>query len=109
MKKQKWWRSKGASCSGVGSSLKQKSISLTLNNVSGLFLTLFTGLLASIVISAVEFCIHTYQVSRDENKSFRREATESLRFALMLKDVKHHRTRCQNNRTPNGTQDCERK
>uniref|UniRef100_A0AC35GUY8 Ionotropic glutamate receptor C-terminal domain-containing protein n=1 Tax=Panagrolaimus sp. PS1159 TaxID=55785 RepID=A0AC35GUY8_9BILA len=88
MKKQKWWRSKGASCSGVGSSLKQKSISLTLNNVSGLFLTLFTGLIASIIISAVEFCYHTYQVSRDENKSFKREAIQELRFALMLKDIK---------------------
>ncbi|KAL3075711.1 hypothetical protein niasHS_012541 [Heterodera schachtii] len=55
MKKTKWWRSKGASCHGVGSSVKQQRISLNLHNVSGLFVILSMGLLFSVFIVCVEF------------------------------------------------------
>uniref|UniRef100_A0A1I8BYR5 Lig_chan-Glu_bd domain-containing protein n=1 Tax=Meloidogyne hapla TaxID=6305 RepID=A0A1I8BYR5_MELHA len=57
MKKTKWWRSKGASCHGVGSSVKQQRISLNLQNVSGLFVILSTGLFLSILIVGIELYV----------------------------------------------------
>ncbi|KAF7635064.1 hypothetical protein Mgra_00005505 [Meloidogyne graminicola] len=57
MKKTKWWRSKGASCHGVGSSVKQQRISLNLQNVSGLFVILSTGLFLSVIIVGIEFYV----------------------------------------------------
>lgn len=67
MKKTKWWRSKGATCSGVGSALKQQRISLNLYNVSGLFLILFLGLFFSAVTVMVEFCIRSKEIARRDN------------------------------------------
>jgi hypothetical protein len=48
MKKTKWWRSKGATCQGMGSAVNKQRVSLNLYNVSGLFLILFAGLILSI-------------------------------------------------------------
>ncbi|CAK5053207.1 unnamed protein product [Meloidogyne enterolobii] len=69
MKKTKWWRSKGASCHGVGSSVKQQRISLNLQNVSGLFVILSTGLFLSILIVGMELYVRKkerYQVNEQK-------------------------------------------
>lgn len=69
MKKTKWWRSKGASCHGVGSSVKQQRISLNLQNVSGLFVILSTGLFLSILIVGIELYVRKkerYQVNEQK-------------------------------------------
>uniref|UniRef100_A0A915DWI9 Uncharacterized protein n=1 Tax=Ditylenchus dipsaci TaxID=166011 RepID=A0A915DWI9_9BILA len=66
MKKTKWWRSKGASCTGVGSSVKQQRISLNLHNVSGLFVILFAGLGLSLGIVSLEFYWRRFEISQQE-------------------------------------------
>lgn len=86
MKKTKWWRSKGATCTGMGSSVKQQRVSLNLYNVSGLFLILFSGLVFSTISVLVEFYVRSRNVSKAEIK-------DELRFALNMSNINEHRTR----------------
>ncbi|KAI1700129.1 ligated ion channel l-glutamate- and glycine-binding site domain-containing protein [Ditylenchus destructor] len=70
MKKTKWWRSKGASCHGVGSGqVKQQRISLNLYNVSGLFLILFAGLVFSLFIVSVEFYVRQKELRQQKQQA----------------------------------------
>jgi hypothetical protein len=41
--KTKWWRSKGGTCTGTASTLKENRLSLNMSNVSGLFVVMLTG------------------------------------------------------------------
>lgn len=86
MKKTKWWRSKGATCHGVGSAVNQQRVSLNLYNVSGLFLVLLCGLLFSIATVMIEFFVRSRKVSTTEIK-------DELRFALNLSNVSDHKSR----------------
>uniref|UniRef100_A0A1I7SGT5 PBPe domain-containing protein n=3 Tax=Bursaphelenchus xylophilus TaxID=6326 RepID=A0A1I7SGT5_BURXY len=86
MKKQKWWRSKGATCTGMGSSVKQQRVSLNLYNVSGLFLILFSGLVFSTISVVIEYYCRSRKVGKHEIK-------EELRMALNMTHVGEHRTR----------------
>uniref|UniRef100_A0A914WHL9 Uncharacterized protein n=1 Tax=Plectus sambesii TaxID=2011161 RepID=A0A914WHL9_9BILA len=89
--KTKWWRSKGGSCSGPGSSVKQQRLSLNMQNVSGLFVILFVGLILAVLSVIVEFCIRSGQNAKADKKSFHAEVVQELRFALKLNDARHHR------------------
>jgi hypothetical protein len=86
MKKTKWWRSKGARCQGMGSSVNQQRVSLNLYNVSGLFLILVCGLLFSILTVMIEFFVRSRKVSKSEIK-------DELRFALNLSNIADHKSR----------------
>uniref|UniRef100_A0A915DLZ6 Uncharacterized protein n=1 Tax=Ditylenchus dipsaci TaxID=166011 RepID=A0A915DLZ6_9BILA len=57
---------RGASCTGVGSSVKQQRISLNLHNVSGLFVILFAGLGLSLGIVSLEFYWRRFEISQQE-------------------------------------------
>ncbi|KAH7726269.1 CBN-GLR-5 protein [Aphelenchoides avenae] len=93
MKKTKWWRSKGASCHGVGSTVKHQRISLNLHNVSGLFVILFSGLVFSIVTVMIEFCVRSKELAKNDNRPLHQEILGELRVALNIKKVKEHRNR----------------
>ncbi|KAK0424092.1 hypothetical protein QR680_008499 [Steinernema hermaphroditum] len=93
MKKTKWWKSKGATCTGMGSAVKQQRFSLNISNVSGLFLILFAGLIFAIFTVVVEFFIRSRQVAKMEGKPLHKEILQELKFALNLSDVRDHRTR----------------
>uniref|UniRef100_A0A0K0CX59 PBPe domain-containing protein n=1 Tax=Angiostrongylus cantonensis TaxID=6313 RepID=A0A0K0CX59_ANGCA len=69
MKKEKWWRSKGATCTGTSSAVKQQRFSLSLHNVAGLFIILGAGLLFGIVTVVVELFIRCRQIAKKENVS----------------------------------------
>ncbi|KAI6203785.1 Glutamate receptor ionotropic, kainate 2 [Aphelenchoides besseyi] len=87
MKKQKWWRSKGAACQGVGSAVNQQRVSLSLYNVFGLFIILFSGLFFSAIAVLLEFFVRSRKVSKAEIK-------EEIRFGLGLSNsAVDHRTR----------------
>uniref|UniRef100_A0A7E4VGJ5 Glutamate receptor n=1 Tax=Panagrellus redivivus TaxID=6233 RepID=A0A7E4VGJ5_PANRE len=96
MKKQKWWRSHGASCSGVGSAVNQQRVSLNLYNVSGLFVILLFGIACSFVIVTIEFCHKAKKVAQAENKPFKAQLLKELRYALKLKDKSGNRI-CERN------------
>jgi hypothetical protein len=98
MKKTKWWRSKGATCHGVGSAVNQQRVSLNLYNVSGLFLILFSGLIFSIATVMIEFFVRSRKVSKSEIK-------DELRFALNLSNISDHRTRKERAKRSKSTDD----
>ncbi|KAK6726829.1 hypothetical protein RB195_004875 [Necator americanus] len=93
MKKTKWWRSKGATCSGAGSAVKQQRFSLSLHNVAGLFIILGAGLLFGFLTVVVELFIRCRQLAKKENISFWAEVVSELRFGLNLNKVSDHRSR----------------
>uniref|UniRef100_A0A1I7XI83 PBPe domain-containing protein n=1 Tax=Heterorhabditis bacteriophora TaxID=37862 RepID=A0A1I7XI83_HETBA len=94
MKKTKWWRSKGAACSGTGSTVKQQRFSLNMYNVAGLFIILGTGLILGVITVIVELFIRSRQIARKENISVMTEIIQELRFALNLNKVEDHRSHC---------------
>uniref|UniRef100_A0A183FEF2 Glutamate receptor n=1 Tax=Heligmosomoides polygyrus TaxID=6339 RepID=A0A183FEF2_HELPZ len=93
MKKSKWWRSKGATCTGTSSAVKQQRFSLSMHNVAGLFIILGAGLLFGIVTVVVELFIRCRQIAEKENISFWNELINELRFALNLNIIEDHRSR----------------
>ncbi|KIH57042.1 hypothetical protein ANCDUO_12771 [Ancylostoma duodenale] len=93
MKKTKWWRSKGATCSGTGSAVKQQRFSLSLHNVAGLFIILGAGLLFGFGTVVIELFIRCRQLAKKENLSFWTELISELRFALNLNKVEDHHSR----------------
>ncbi|VDM52505.1 unnamed protein product [Angiostrongylus costaricensis] len=93
MKKEKWWRSKGAACTGTSSAVKQQRFSLSLHNVAGLFIILGAGLLFGIVTVVVELIIRCRQIAKKENTSFWTEFVNELRYAVNLNKIADHRSR----------------
>ncbi|KAK6013317.1 Ligand-gated ion channel, partial [Ostertagia ostertagi] len=93
MKKSKWWRSKGATCTGTSSSVKQQRFSLSLHNVAGLFIILGAGLLFGILTVIVE--CRQYE---KEKISIWTELVNELRFALNLNIIEDHRSRKKNSK-----------
>ncbi|KAK6055112.1 Ligand-gated ion channel [Cooperia oncophora] len=93
MKKSKWWRSKGATCTGTSSAVKQQRFSLSLHNVAGLFIILGAGLLFGILTVIVELFIRCRQMAKKENISIWTELISELRFALNLNIIEDHRSR----------------
>ena len=68
--KTKWWRTKGAPCTGKGSALKEHRLSLNMENVSGLFVILFAGVILAAVSVVVEFCIRSKKNAREDKVRF---------------------------------------
>ncbi|VDK42958.1 unnamed protein product [Anisakis simplex] len=66
MKKTKWWRSRGAPCSGANSAMPQHRFALSMHNVAGLFIILFVGLVLAFCTVIIEFCIRSRQVAKLE-------------------------------------------
>ncbi|KAK5973382.1 hypothetical protein GCK32_010709 [Trichostrongylus colubriformis] len=93
MKKAKWWRSKGATCTGTGSAVKQQRFSLGLHNVAGLFIILGAGLLFGVVTVVVELFIRCNQIANKENIPIWTELVNELRFALNLNTIENHWSR----------------
>ncbi|CAD6189839.1 unnamed protein product [Caenorhabditis auriculariae] len=93
MKKTKWWRSKGATCAGTTSSVKQDRFALSIYNVAGLFITLIVGILIAVVVVIFELIYRCYHISKKENKPFLDELLYELRFALNLNKFSDHRSR----------------
>uniref|UniRef100_A0A7I4XTQ7 Glutamate receptor ionotropic, kainate 2 n=1 Tax=Haemonchus contortus TaxID=6289 RepID=A0A7I4XTQ7_HAECO len=98
MKKSKWWRSKGATCTGASSAVKQQRFSLSLHNVAGLFIILGAGLLFGVVTVIVELFIRCRQMAKKENISIWTELISELRFALNLNIIEQHRSRKKNSK-----------
>ncbi|PIO76789.1 hypothetical protein TELCIR_01132 [Teladorsagia circumcincta] len=98
MKKSKWWRSKGATCTGTSSSVKQQRFSLSLHNVAGLFIILGAGLLFGILTVIVELFIRCRQIANKEKISIWTELVNELRFALNLNIIEDHRSRKKNSK-----------
>uniref|UniRef100_A0A915BD08 Uncharacterized protein n=1 Tax=Parascaris univalens TaxID=6257 RepID=A0A915BD08_PARUN len=92
-KKNKWWKSKGASCAGANSAVTQQRFALNMHNVAGLFIILFAGLVFAFCTVIIELCIRSRQIAKLEQKSFHEEVVEELRFALNIKKVQDHRSR----------------
>uniref|UniRef100_F1L369 Glutamate receptor, ionotropic kainate 2 n=1 Tax=Ascaris suum TaxID=6253 RepID=F1L369_ASCSU len=92
-KKNKWWKSKGASCAGASSAVTQQRFALNMHNVAGLFIILFAGLVFAFCTVIVELCIRSRQIAKLEQRSFHEEVVEELRFALNIKKVQDHRSR----------------
>ncbi|WKX90931.1 hypothetical protein Q1695_009628 [Nippostrongylus brasiliensis] len=103
MKKSKWWRSKGATCTGTSSAVKQQRFSLNMHNVAGLFIILGAGLLFGIFTVVVELFIRCRQIAKKENISFWTELTNELRFALNLNIIEEHRSRKKSSRVNGAT------
>ncbi|CAI4225801.1 unnamed protein product [Auanema sp. JU1783] len=100
MKKTKWWRSKGATCSGAGSAVKQQRFSLSMHNVAGLFIILAMGLIFGLFTVCVELVIRSRKFAKKENKPIIPELINELRFALNLNRIEDHRSRKKSERGP---------
>ena len=86
MMKTKWWRSKGGTCSGTQSTLKENRLSLNMENVSGLFVVMLCGLLLAVVSVVIEFCVRSKLNAQLDKTSMCSEIATELKFALRLHD-----------------------
>ncbi|GMR50924.1 hypothetical protein PMAYCL1PPCAC_21119, partial [Pristionchus mayeri] len=94
MKKTKWWRSKGATCSGAGSAVNDQRLSLSIHNVAGLFIILCAGLIVGVLVVICELIIRSRQLAKaGPGKKMREELSQELRYALNLNKVEEHHSR----------------
>ncbi|XP_059617774.1 uncharacterized protein LOC132262512 [Phlebotomus argentipes] len=110
--KIKWWKEKhgGGACATVGGD--SAAVALGIANVGGVFLLLFIGLTAAVVISLLEFLFDIKARAKELKVSFREEFIEEMKFVGKChgntKIVRHRKSSSSNSKLSASTDHIER-